>query len=163
MELWDAYDINFNKIDGITLTRGSKIPEGLFHLVCNIVVKHIDGTYLLMKRDLNKHLGGYWQLTAGGSAIKGESSLECGIRELFEETGIKVTNLCEVGRDVNHQRHNIYVEYYVEVDVDKNSVTLQEGETIDFKWVSKEELKTIYKTQLCTTRPFNFIKDLMEY
>ena len=47
MELWDAYDENFNKIDGMTLIRGEEIPDGVFHLVSEIIVKHIDGTYLL--------------------------------------------------------------------------------------------------------------------
>ena len=47
MELWDAYDESFNKIDGMTLIRGEEIPDGVFHLVSEIIVKHTDGTYLL--------------------------------------------------------------------------------------------------------------------
>ena len=50
MEIWDAYDENFNIIDGMTLVRGEEetIPEGVYHLVVDILVKHKDGTYLLM-------------------------------------------------------------------------------------------------------------------
>ncbi len=29
MELWDAYDKNFNRIEGVTLTRGEKINDEL--------------------------------------------------------------------------------------------------------------------------------------
>ena len=29
MELWDAYDRNLEKIEGMTLIRGEKIPEGV--------------------------------------------------------------------------------------------------------------------------------------
>ncbi len=47
MELWDAYDKDFNKIEGITLVRGEPIPDGFFHLVCEVVVKHEDGSYLV--------------------------------------------------------------------------------------------------------------------
>ena len=65
MEKWDAYDINFNKIDSVILVRGEPIPEGLFHLVCEIIVRHDDGNYLLMQRDQRKHLGGMWEATAG--------------------------------------------------------------------------------------------------
>ncbi len=50
MELWDAYDGNFSKIDGMTLVRGNEIPDGVFHLVSEIIVRHSDGTYLLMQR-----------------------------------------------------------------------------------------------------------------
>lgn len=48
MELWDAYDRDFKKIQGVTLVRGEAIPEGFFHLVCEIIVRHIDGSYLIM-------------------------------------------------------------------------------------------------------------------
>ena len=37
-----------------------------------------------MQRDARKHLGGMWEVTAGGSALQGESSLDCAIRELHE-------------------------------------------------------------------------------
>ena len=30
MELWDAYDKDFKKIQGVTLIRGEEIPEGFF-------------------------------------------------------------------------------------------------------------------------------------
>ena len=45
MEKWDAYDGHLNKIDGLTLIRGEEIPDGVFHLCCEIIVKHADGTY----------------------------------------------------------------------------------------------------------------------
>ena len=57
MELWDAYDAKLNKIDGMTLIRGEEVPDGVFHLVCEIIVRHADGTYLLMQRDPGRHLG----------------------------------------------------------------------------------------------------------
>ena len=71
VEIWDAYDKQFNKIENVILERGKAVPDGMYHLVCEIIVKHNDGTYLLMQRDFNKHLGGMWELTAGGSALKG--------------------------------------------------------------------------------------------
>ena len=67
MELWDAYNADFQKVDGITLVRGEPIPDGLYHLVSDILVKHTDGTYLIMQRDPRKHLGGMWEATAGGA------------------------------------------------------------------------------------------------
>jgi len=53
MELWDAYDRNENKLD-FDLIRGEPIPAGAYHLVCDTVVRHVDGDYLIMRRDLNK-------------------------------------------------------------------------------------------------------------
>ncbi len=60
MELWDAYDSNFNIIEGVTLVRGEPIPEGMFHLSCSVLVRHTDGTYLIIKRKQGKAFGGMW-------------------------------------------------------------------------------------------------------
>ena len=110
MELWDAYNSSFHKIENVTLVRGEPIPKDIFHLVCDILVKHADGMFLLMKRDPKKHFGGMWEATAGGSALAGENPLQCAIRELREETGIISTDLIEVGREVNNKTHSIYIE-----------------------------------------------------
>lgn len=160
MELWDAYDRNLNKIDNLILIRGEKIPDGVFHLVCDIIVRHTDGEYLLMQRDERKHFGGMWEATAGGSALKGETPLECAKRELFEETGICSEKLEEVGRVISDEHKSYYVEFLCETDCDKNSVVLQEGETSAFKWVSKDDLLNMKKSQLVTERMQNFVDEL---
>ncbi len=160
MELWDAYDVHLNIIGGQTLVRGEKIPKGLYHLVSEIIVRHQDGTYLLTQRDERKNFGGMWEATAGGSALKGESPLDCAKRELYEETGILTDDFIEVGR-VLHQRHQTYyVNYLCHTDVDKDSIVLQEGETSAYKWVTAEELRQMSREELATQRIQNFIEEL---
>ena len=112
MEIWDAYDRNFNKLPGVRLIRGKPIPEGMYHLVCDVIVRHSCGEYLLMQRDQRKHYGGMWEATAGGSALAGEDPLQCAVRELREETGISCEALVEVGRVVS--RDTLYVEFLCE-------------------------------------------------
>lgn len=131
-ELWDAYDKNFNKMENMTLIRCESIPNGVCHLVSEIIVKHTDGSYLLMQRDFGKHHGGKWELTAGGSALKGENELEAAVRELKEETGLR-GEMKEIGRAVRHDHHSFYVVYLCEADFKKDSIVLQEGETIGYK------------------------------
>ncbi|SHI27246.1 8-oxo-dGTP pyrophosphatase MutT, NUDIX family [Butyrivibrio fibrisolvens DSM 3071] len=160
MELWDAYDSKLNKIDGMTLIRGEEVPNGFFHLVSEIIVRHVDGTYLLMQREHGRHLGGMWEATAGGSALQGEDPLACALRELSEETGIKADKLTEVGRVLHHLHRSIYVDYLCETNIDKNSVVLQEGETSAYKWVSAEELRSMPREALATQRMLNFIEEL---
>ena len=58
MEVWDAYNKEFEKIEGMALIRGEAIPDGVYHLVSDVIVRHADGTYLLMQRDSRKHFGG---------------------------------------------------------------------------------------------------------
>ena len=160
MEIWDAYDENFNKIDNVTLIRGEKIPEGLFHLVGEIIVKHTDGDYLLMQRDRRKHFGGMWEATAGGSALRGETPIECAARELREETGIVSDHLVEIGRVKNYEKNTLYVEFLCVTDCPKDSVTLQEGETIAYKWVSRDELVSMKKSELLTECIQEFVEEL---
>lgn len=159
MELWDAYDRDMNLIPNMILERGP-VPKGIYHIVCEIAVKHTDGKYLLMQRDFRKHLGGMWELTAGGSALKGETPLECAIRELKEETGIATDSLTQIGNVIHDEHNSIYFEYLCVTEYDKDSVTLQEGETINFKWVSVDEFKSIPKNELATTRMQRFIAEL---
>jgi 8-oxo-dGTP pyrophosphatase MutT (NUDIX family) len=160
IEIWDTYDRQFNKIENVRLVRGEVVPEGLYHLVCEIIVKHTDGTYLLMQRDYKKHLGGMWELTAGGSALTNETPIACARRELKEETGIESSNLQEIGRIIHDGHHSIYVEYLCITDLDKNAVILQEGETVDFKWVDKTALLEIGMDALASSRAIKLVKKL---
>ena len=160
MEIWDAYDEKFNKIDGVSLIRDKKIPDGYFHLVCEIIVRHADGTYLIMQRDKRKHLGGMWEATAGGSALQGEDPMTCAIRELREATGIVSSNLKEIGRVIHHGHKSYYVDYLCNTDVEKSSITLQDGETSDYRWVEAEELRNMDRNLLATQRIQNFIEEL---
>ena len=160
MEIWDAYNKEFEKIDGMTLIRGETIPDGVYHLVSDVIVRHADGTYLLMQRDSRKHFGGMWEATAGGSALTREGPLACAIRELREETGIESEALTEVGRVVNDHNHTLYVEFLCVTDCEKEQVTLQEGETSAFRWVTKDELVSMKKDELVTERMQRFIGEL---
>lgn len=137
MEIWDGYHPD-GALAGRDLVRGEAIPEGLCHLVSEILVRHIDGDYLLMQRDHRKpNYGGFFEATAGGSVLKGEDAYSCALRELREETGVVAGTLTNIGRFVSH--NTIYETFICITDCDKNSVTLQEGETIAYKWVSEAE------------------------
>ena len=159
MELWDAYDGEFHKIAGKTLVRGEAVPEGMYHLVCEVALRHRDGTYLLMQRDPRKHLGGLWECTAGGSALLGESPEECALRELWEETGMRGEELSELGRLVHEGHRTLYVLYLAHTDKDKSAVTLQEGETVAFRWVKEEELFSMEASAFASVRTLERLRN----
>ena len=144
MEIWDAY---FK--DGTPalrdLYRGEPIPEGLFHLVTETLVRHTDGDYLIMLRDPKKtNFGGYFEASAGGSALKGEDAGECALRELYEECGIKPLSIERIGKYVS--RDTIYISFLCVTDCEKTAVTLQEGETVDFKWLTEKEFSEFIRS-----------------
>ena len=161
MEIWDAYNSSFEKIDGMSLIRDEEksISEGVYHLVCDILVRHIDGTILIMQRDPSKTYPGMWEATAGGSALKGEDPLECAIRELQEETGIIASELREIRRFVWNPTHSFYVEFLCETDCDKKSVILRDGETAAFKWVSAEEVLKMPPDEMLSWRMCRYIAE----
>ena len=162
MEVWDAYNEDLGLFLDFSLVRGEAIPDGVYHLVCDIIVRHSDGSYLLMQRDYKKDNGGMWEATAGGSALKGEDPEQCAKRELYEETGILSSNLIEVGRVVDDVTHTIYVEFLCETDVCKTSVTLRKDETINYRWVDTETLLNLEKDYLLTERMQKFIEELKD-
>lgn len=138
VELWDAYNRDGNPA-GRDLIRGEPIPDGLCHIVCEILVRHTDGSYLLMQRDFNKEgYAGMFEASAGGSVLKGETAYDGAIRELKEETGIIADKLTRI-YCVYNGRHAILHGFLCVTDCDKSSVSLQEGETISYKWLDKEK------------------------
>lgn len=136
-EIWDAY-FKDGTLANCDLVREEHIQDGLYHLVSDVLVRHVDGDYLLMRRDMRKATyPGYYEATAGGSALKGEDGLSCAKRELFEETGISAESFEEIGRYVSTE--TIFYSYLCVTNCDKQSIKLKEGETISFKWLSKND------------------------
>lgn len=139
MELWDAYSKDEKKV-GITLVRGEKIPQDLYHLVCEVLVRHTDGSYLCMKRSVQKsNYGGWYEATAGGSALTGEDKWQCVERELLEETGIACHEFEEIDCFLEEKKQAFFHVFVCTVECDKASVQLQEGETEGFLWMSETE------------------------
>lgn len=162
-ELWDAYDSNFNKIENITFEREGNNPknaisDGMYHLVSEIIVKNVDGTYLLMRRDQRKKYGGAWELTAGGSVLKGENAYDGAVRELKEETGIKSNELKEIGRVISDIHHSAYVIYLCTTDCDKDAIVLQEGEAIDYMWIDRGAMLEMSEDELISYRQIELLK-----
>lgn len=150
MELWDVYDKNGIKQPGV-LVRGEPIPAGQYHLVSCIVVRHVDGDFLLMKRSPTKeHFPNIWEIGAGGSVVCGETAEESACRELEEETGISRGNWSYLGRYVG--RDTIYEGYLCVTDQPKDAVRLQEGETVDYRWLTRAEFLAFFDSDQCIER-----------
>ena len=139
MELWDAYTRDGVKT-GEILVRDEPIPAGRYHLVCEVLVRHVDGEYLCMIRSRQKpNYPLYPECTAGGSALMGESPLDCIRRELREETGIEWEDFEEIARNVREECATIFHSYFCTVDWPKDAIKLQEGETEGYEWLSGEQ------------------------
>lgn len=150
MELWDLYTPDGIKT-GIVIDRhgSERIPDGLYHISCEVLVRHKDGDILQMLRaKTKKEYGGCYETTAGGSANSGETPEECAKRELFEETGLSAGQLRLVDRRLNEKYRSIFYSFVTEIDCDKSSVILQQGETEGYRWLSPEQFSGFLNSSL---------------
>lgn len=84
---------------------------------------------------------GYYETTAGGSALLGEDKNQCIKRELAEETGIICKEYEEIGYKIFDDDKCLFYSFVCVVDCDKNSITLQESETEGYKWMKEKEFR----------------------
>ena len=145
MELWDAYLPDGRKA-GRTLLRSEPIPPGLYHMVADVLVKHADGDYLVVQRDYRKEIcPGMFEAGASGSVLRGETAHQGALRELREETGICTDTLTFMFATSNLQ-DTLYVGFLCITDCDKDSIVLQEEETIAYRWLNEREFFAFLQT-----------------
>ena len=65
--------------------------------------------------------------------------MACVKRELLEETGVVSENFKELGRFIYDDDKCIFYTFLCITDCDKTSITLQQGETMSYKWVNETD------------------------
>lgn len=136
VELWDLLGEERRPL-GKLHERGNPLPEGCRHLVVEVLV-YCKGCLLTTQRHPLKHNGSYWEITAG-SALAGEDSRTAAVRELREETGIQASPEALVPFD-SIITPRIFSDTYLLVLSDFPPVHLQDIETVDFAWITPEEM-----------------------
>ena len=141
MELWDLFDDDRRRT-GETLRRGAPLPPGRFHTIIGVWTIHDQlHRILLTKRHPKKLIcPNKWENT-GGSILAGEDSCVGAAREVREETGMN----CHCS-DLTHIRTiripTAFVDCYIyHTSIDPNAIVLQDGETVDWRWVTLDELE----------------------
>lgn len=142
MEIIDLYEDN-RLPTGKTSERGENFHP---HKNENMQVVHIcifnsKDEMLIQKRQIRKSAwSGYWDVSAGGCSQAGETSKQAAERELFEELGISHDFSNERPYLTMNFRHGFDDYYFLKMELDPSSLTLQESEVSDAKWATKEEI-----------------------
>ncbi len=146
MERIDVYDQNGNRT-GRVVERGADfaLSRDQYKLAVGIWLVDSDGKIFLTKRSMEKdYAPGKWENPAG-HVQAGEDPVHAIVRELFEETGIRV----EPGQIVllGNSRTWPYLgkDYGVRLHVDIRDVKFQKGETCGAKWVAFEEFSAMMR------------------
>lgn len=140
MEYWDIYDIERKKTDR-TMIRGEDFKEGDYHMVVHICIFNSDGQMLIQQRQPFKEgWSNLWDITVGGSSVKGDNSQRAIERELEEELGIKMSFENVRPHLTINSNHRFDDVYLIEKDIDINDLSLQYEEVQAVKWASKEEI-----------------------
>ena len=135
-EYWDLLDENREPL-GMLHRRGDALPAGVRHL-CVEIITVCNGRILTTLRHPQKHNGGYWEVTTG-SALAGEDSRTAAVRELYEETGIKVEKEELILFD-HVITPRIFSDTYLLRLAEEPKITLQSTETVDYAWLTPAEL-----------------------
>ncbi len=136
MEIWDLYNEQGQKTgETWERSRAMEIPEGRYHIVCDVLIRHQDGEFLLMLRDPDKEINpGCLEASAGGSALAGELPEEAAHREMLEETGLTANKLELISTTWKPESRSVIYAYLTVVNCAKDSVQLQQGETVGYQW-----------------------------
>ena len=160
MELVDIYN---DKHEKLNYTKGRKeLTDGEYHLSSFVWIINDNDEILIQQRVFNdSKFPGMWGATAGG-AKKGETRVDCILRELKEEMGIN-TNLEDLKFIGSYVRIYDYVEIFVlRSNIKIDELTLQEDEVQDVKWVSISEFENMINNGEGISSAFNIFKEYYE-
>ena len=119
--------------DTVTVPGGTAYREIVEHNGAVAIVPITKEGKLVMVKQFRYPSGKVLLEIPAGKIDKGETNPEeTARRELKEETGLR-GEMKEIGRAVRHDHHSFYVVYLCEADFKKDSIVLQEGETIGYK------------------------------
>ena len=145
MEKWDILNADGEPVGRTTLRGKCNLKPGEYHLVVHIWVLSSRGDILIQRRSDNKKLmPGEWAAT-GGAAISGEDSYTAARRELYEELGIP-SNRQTLKKLTRIKRRNSLLDiWFINTDIESDSLRLQADEVAAARWVSRNELKEMIK------------------
>ncbi len=97
---------------------------------------------VLMGKRKGAHGEGAWSVP-GGNLEYGENIEECAVREVFEETGIKIkdTQFITVTNDVFQKENKHYITLWMRASSNSGKIVISEPDKfLEIKWVDPEQL-----------------------
>lgn len=142
-EKWDVLSVN-REFLGKTVESDQELQDGEYRLVVGACIFNSKNQLLIQKRQTDKKSWpNYWDISASGSAIAGETSNQGIIREIKEELGLDLP-LLDVLPQLSVNFAKGFQDYYlIEKDVALEDIVIQEEELQEVKWATLEEIKEL--------------------
>lgn len=148
MEIWDLYT-KYREKTGKEHIRGEQIPEGYYHLVVHVWIINKKGEYLISQRAESRPTFPLMWECVGGSALKGEDSIDAALRETKEEVGITLDPARgkKVFSKIRMSFHDIADIWLFEYDGEAQLEKAETGEVADCRWMSADDIKELYENK----------------
>ncbi|MCL2736894.1 MAG: NUDIX domain-containing protein [Propionibacteriaceae bacterium] len=164
-EVWDVLDVDGSPTGRVVARNAdggdpeAYLRAGEFHRIVMVVVFDPvgdDPAVLIQQRSAAKAIcPGLWDLTAGGSALAGETSQQAASRELAEEVGLLV-DFSRQSPHISLTRPTAFLDIYL-VDlpgIDPARLVLQTEEVQAVRWSTRQEILTLMdQGQFCPFHP----------
>lgn len=140
MEIWDVYDVD-RQLTGRTVVRGTPMNKMDFHLVVHVCIFNSAGQMLIQQRQPFKEgWPNMWDVSVGGSGLRGETSAEAAARETLEELGLHM-NFDGIRPKLTINFAQGFDDFYlIERDINLADLILQEEEVQAVQWASLDTI-----------------------
>lgn len=143
-ELIDIYDKERNMTREKIVRGEKKLDRDQYMLYSIVLIQNENGQFLLTRRTMDKSWApGAWEVP-GGAAASGETSFEAACREVWEETGLNITE-CEktpiytYRNDDAEGGDNYFCDIYLcPVTFGPSDIRIQKDEVADWQLASRE-------------------------
>ena len=147
MKKCELVDRNGNKtgkyLTNIEARDPNNVPKGYYVSVVGVVIINNNDEILLQKRSMSKKIKpGKWGI-CGGKVDMGETTIEAGIRETFEEIGILLNKEEIKLLSISADETAYFTVYYVRKNIDINECKIQKEELDEVKYFKIEELGSL--------------------
>jgi len=149
-EYFDIYDSRRVPV-GKTVLRGTALGNDEYRIAVQVWIGNVSGQWLIVQRSPEKSCPLKWE-PPGGCVLAGENSLQAAIREVYEETGIR---LCESDAlqfasfrriEPCWENPGFLDVWMFASDIPSENIRLQPGETVDARWATPEEICRMYES-----------------
>lgn len=87
----------------------------------------------------------------GGNLACCEEAAKGAVREVYEETSLKITNpkLVLVEKNIEDHKNDLVAFFVCEYDENESDVKIDDYEIVEYKWVELDEMKNIKINKRC--------------